>query len=165
MNHIPCAFFLLATFAAPGLAQAPAKPKPATASPHPMLLAPAEVTFGACPPDIPPGASCAVLHGDPSKPGSHYAIRSKLPDGYRLPPHTHPGDEHLTILAGTFKVGHGKRFDEGALQPLGVGSFALMPRNVPHFAVAEGETIVQIHGVGPVVFRYVNPADDPRRKK
>jgi len=33
-----------------------------------------------------------------------------------------------------------------------------------HFAMAKGETIVQVHGVGPFEINYVNAADDPRKK-
>jgi hypothetical protein len=29
--------------------------------------------------------------------------------------------------------------------------------------MARGLTVIQLHGVGPVAFTYVNPADDPRR--
>jgi hypothetical protein len=32
-----------------------------------------------------------------------------------------------------------------------------------HFAVASGETVVQVNSMGPFEFKYVNPADDPRR--
>jgi hypothetical protein len=30
--------------------------------------------------------------------------------------------------------------------------------------MASGETIVQIHGMSPVQFNYINPADDPSKK-
>ena len=41
------------------------------------------------PPSLPPGAKVAVLEGDPSKPGP-FVMRARLPDGYKIPPHTHP---------------------------------------------------------------------------
>jgi len=34
----------------------------------------------------------------------------------------------------------------------------------PHYGVASGETVVQIHGVSPFQINYVNPADDPSKK-
>lgn len=40
----------------------------------------------------------------------------------------------------------------------------LMPQRVRHFAMARGETIIQIYGVGPFAVNFVNPADDPRIK-
>jgi hypothetical protein len=40
-----------------------------------------------------------------------------------------------------------------------------MPKEMRHFASCIGETIVQLHGMGPFVSNYVNPADDPDKKK
>jgi len=40
-----------------------------------------------------------------------------------------------------------------------------MPKEIRHFASCIGETIVQLHGMGPFVNNYVNPADDPEKKK
>jgi hypothetical protein len=34
-----------------------------------------------------------------------------------------------------------------------------------HFVMAKGETIIQVHGMGPFGIHYVNPADDPRKKE
>jgi hypothetical protein len=31
--------------------------------------------------------------------------------------------------------------------------------------MASGETVVQIHGMSPVKFNYVDPKDDPSKKK
>jgi quercetin dioxygenase-like cupin family protein len=105
----------------------------------------------------------AVVSGDPSKTGP-YVMRIKTPDSYRIPPHWHPQDEHLTVLAGTFRVGMGEKFDEAALRDLPTGSFASMPREMRHFATARGESIIQVHGMGPFQINWVNPADDPNKK-
>jgi hypothetical protein len=35
---------------------------------------------------------------------------------------------------------------------------------MPHYAVAEAESVVQINGVGPFDVMYVDPADDRRKK-
>jgi hypothetical protein len=41
-----------------------------------------------------------------------------------------------------------------------------VPPNHPHYAwVGGSETIVQVHGVGPTDLLFVNPEDDPRKKK
>ena len=37
-----------------------------------------------------------------------------------------------------------------------------MPANTNHFAYTKGETTIVLFGQGPVDFKYVNPADDPR---
>jgi hypothetical protein len=34
-----------------------------------------------------------------------------------------------------------------------------------HFAWAKGDTVVQLHGIGPWTITYVNPPDDPRNTK
>jgi hypothetical protein len=47
-----------------------------------------------------------------------------------------------------------------------VGGFALMPAQMNHFAYTTGqETTIVLYGQGPVEFKYVNPADDPRYGK
>jgi quercetin dioxygenase-like cupin family protein len=48
-----------------------------------------------------------VLAGDPAKPAELFTIRAKLPDGFSVPPHTHPTDEHLTVIQGTMLLGAG----------------------------------------------------------
>src|SRR6266513_2196496 len=60
---------------------------------------------------LPKGAQIAVLEGDPSKEGP-FVFRVKLPDGYRVPPHTHPKTERVTVVSGTFNIGMGDTFDE-----------------------------------------------------
>ena len=128
------------------------------------LIQPPEVKWGAAPASVPPGAQGAVLQGDPAKPGP-FTMRLKLPDGYRIPPHYHPAIEHITVLQGTFVLGMGEQVDAAKEKPLVAGSFAFMPAGMRHFARAQGETIVQLHGTGPWGITYVNPADDPRKKQ
>jgi quercetin dioxygenase-like cupin family protein len=103
-----------------------------------------------------------VLEGNPSEAGP-FTMRVLLPTGYRIPPHYHPATEHVTVLHGTFKVGMGEKFDGSAMTALPTGTFASLEPGTRHFAEAQGETIVQLHGVGPWGISYVNPADDPRQ--
>ncbi|MBX6365773.1 MAG: cupin domain-containing protein [Gemmatimonadetes bacterium] len=110
---------------------------------------------------LPPGAQIAVLDGDPSS-AVPFTIRRRFPDGYRIAPHTHPTDEHVTVIQGTFAVGMGERFDAAAMRQLAPGGYVTAPANQAHFAAAQGETIVQIHAIGPFALTYVNPADAPR---
>ena len=129
-----------------------------------VIMSADEVKWGPAPPSLPPGAQAAIIDGDPSKAGSSFTIRLKAPDGYKVPPHWHPVAEHVTVLEGTFVLGTGDKFDESAGKEMGVGAFASMPKGVRHFAWAKGETIIQVHGIGPFELIYVNPADDPRKK-
>lgn len=115
------------------------------------------------PGSLPPGARFTVLEGDPAKEGL-FTMRLRLPDGYRIPPHFHSGVEHVTVIAGTFNVGMGEKFDQAATRPMPAGTFGYWPPPMRHFAWTQGETILQLHGVGPWTVTYVNPADDPRRK-
>ena len=116
------------------------------------------------PPSLPPGAKIAVLEGDPAKPGP-FVMRAKLPDGYRIPPHTHPKPERVTVIQGTFRLGMGEKFDESKLEDLPAGTYGTWPPGMKHFVRTQGETVVQLHGDGPWAIEYVNPADDPRKKK
>jgi hypothetical protein len=46
---------------------------------------------------------------------------------------------------------------------LSSGGFALMPAHMNHYAfTGDQETTIVFYGQGPVEFKYVNPADDPR---
>jgi quercetin dioxygenase-like cupin family protein len=129
----------------------------------PAMFTPATTKWGAGPASLPPGATTAALEGDPSKP-SPFTLRIKLPDGYQIPPHWHPADEHVTVVQGTFVLGIGEKFEQTGGHELGAGAFALMPSGTRHYASAKGETVVQLHGVGPWGINYVNAADDPRKK-
>lgn len=113
------------------------------------------------PPSLPAGAKIAVLEGDPSKSGP-FVFRVKVPDGYRIPPHTHPKPERVTIISGTFQLGMGDTFEEKKLEVLPAGTYGMWPAGMKHFVRVKGETVVQFHGDGPWTINYVNPADDPR---
>ena len=128
-----------------------------------VLVRPDDLKWGPGPPGLPAGAKVAVLAGDPGKDGP-YVLRAKLPDGYKVPPHWHPTDENVTVIKGTLMVGKGEKFSAGASEALPAGSFARMPTGMRHFAWTKGDTILQVHGVGPFEIIYVNAADDPRKK-
>ena len=128
----------------------------------PIMLAPDDVRWGDCPPAIPAGAKCAIIEGDLAAPNALFAFRVKIPDGYKIPAHFHPADEHLTVLSGTFNMGYGDKLDTSAGHAMPAGGFMVMPKGKHHFAWSTGETIVQVHAIGPWGITYVNPADDPR---
>jgi quercetin dioxygenase-like cupin family protein len=123
-----------------------------------------QTKWGPAPPALPPGAQMAVLDGDPSKAGAKFTIRAKFPDGYKVPPHWHQTDENVVVLKGVLMMGVGEKFDEAAAQELKEGGFAKMPKGVRHYVWAKGETVIQVHGVGPFEVKYVNASDDPRAK-
>jgi quercetin dioxygenase-like cupin family protein len=128
------------------------------------IYPPEEIEWLPGPPSLPAGAHFAVLEGDPAKEGP-FTMRVRLPDGFKIPPHTHPKTEHVTVISGTFNFGMGPTFDQSGSRALPAGTFGHWPAGMQHFAWAKGETVVQLHGVGPWGITYVNPADDPRNAK
>jgi mannose-6-phosphate isomerase-like protein (cupin superfamily) len=146
------ALFAVALFAAqPSLAQ--------------NAFTPDQVKFGPAPPSLPAGAQLAVLEGDPMASSGDFTVRLKMPDGYKIAPHTHPNRENVTVLSGTIKVGMGDQFDASKMMSFGPGSFAYLDPSMHHYAAAYGETVIQIHGMSPLKLNYINPADDPTPKK
>jgi quercetin dioxygenase-like cupin family protein len=116
------------------------------------------------PPSLPPGAKIAVLEGDPAKEGP-FVFRVKVPDGYKIPPHTHPKPERVTIISGTFNIGMGEKFDADKGEVMPAGTYGTWPAGMKHYVWTKGETVIQFHGEGPWKIEYVNPDDDPRKKK
>ena len=129
-------------------------------SPHVMATL-NDAKWGPAPPMLPPGAQIAVLSGDPSK-AAPYAVRLKFPANYAIPAHSHPGDENVTVISGELSIGMGSKLDRKVATALSPGSYALMPAGMNHFAFTRSETTIILFGIGPVGFKYVNPADDPR---
>ncbi len=136
----------------------------AHAAPPQNAFAPDQIKFGPPPPFIPPGATLAVLEGNPMGTSGDFTIRLKMPDGYKIAPHWHPNRENVSVLSGNFKVGMGDKFDESKMMTFPAGSFAYLDPDMHHYAMATGEVVVQVHGMSPLQFNYVNPADDPSKK-
>jgi len=113
------------------------------------LITPDTVKWGPAPPALPPGAEAAILAGDPAKPGQAFALRVRFADGYVIPPHWHPVDEHVVVLQGTLTMGLGEKADTASMQAMTAGSFGLMPKGKRHYARAKGRTIIQVNGMGP----------------
>jgi quercetin dioxygenase-like cupin family protein len=137
--------------------------KPVAKSEHVMFAA-ADLKWSDGPPSLPAGAKVAVLDGDPKKAGS-FTIRLQFPTGFKVPPHTHPTAEHVTVISGTLALGTGAKSDEAAAHEMTAGGFAVMPAGMEHFAWCKSECVVQVHGMGPFEVKYVNPSDDPRGAK
>lgn len=150
MRRIVSPFLLLTVVAPTALAQA-------TAS---HAAAPA-IKWGPAPAVFPAGAQMAVMQGNPGANGL-FTVRLRMPSGYRIAPHTHPTDEHITVITGNFRVGMGKTLDAGQMTTLHAGDFITAPSGAPHYAQARGTTVVQVHAMGPFALTYVNPADMPK---
>ena len=128
------------------------------------LYQPDKIEWKDGPPSLPPGAKMAILEGDPSKDGV-FVMRVKLPAGFHIPAHTHPKHERVTVIEGTFKLAMGENPKRENAHVLTAGTYGVWPPGMVHAVWTEGETVVQIYGIGPWGINYVNPADDPRNAK
>jgi len=118
--------------------------------------------WGPAPPVFAAGAQMAVVSGDPSKAGK-FSIQLKMPDGYKIMPHFHPTAEIVEVKSGTFMYGMGDAMKAADMKPLAVGKSVDIAANMHHYAMAKGETIVQVNSTGPFALTYVNPADNPMK--
>ena len=130
----------------------------------PTIYSPTEIKWKDGPDFLPAGAKFAVLEGDPTKEGP-FVIRIIFPAGFKIQPHSHPKIERVTVLSGTLNLGMGEKFDQSATRELPAGTYGFWPAGMRHFAWVKNKTTVQLHGIGPWIFTYVNPADDPRNMK
>lgn len=129
--------------------------------PEPAVIPPEQVDWQPAPPVLEEGAELAVVEGNPEEAGP-FTVRMRMPDGYRIAPHWHPHVERVTVLEGTLHLGIGEQFDADATEPLATGSYFYLPPELPHFVIAEDETVIQVSGDGPFDAVYVDPDDDPR---
>ena len=100
------------------------------------------------PPYYHDGRQRAHLFGDSSQ-GGTWIDRVKIPGSARVLAHTHPQDELVTVIEGTWYLGEGAKFDSAKLRRYPAGSFIVIPAGIPHFvATKEGTAVVQLNGVG-----------------
>lgn len=125
---------------------------------------PGGVRWGPGPPSLPRGAQAAVLSGNPERPGI-FTLRLRFPAGYAVAPHWHPGEEHVTVISGQLHFGMGPRINRARATRLVAGGFVHAPARMNHYAFTRGGAVIQVTGQGPFAVTYVNPADDPRRRR
>jgi quercetin dioxygenase-like cupin family protein len=153
MKRTICVAFAAACFAAPGWAQHEGH----------KLVKPDELKWNDVP-SLPKGAKIAVIEG-PMNEAVPFTVRLKLPADYKIPPHSHPAAERVTVLSGEFNMGVGDKFEQSKTQPVTPGAIMIMQPKTPHFGWTKTETMIQLHGTGPWAVNYVNPADDPRKQQ
>jgi quercetin dioxygenase-like cupin family protein len=111
------------------------------------------------------GTQTVVVKGDPSKPGL-YTLLLRVGPNTKIEAHAHPDDRIATVISGTWYFGYGKQFNEAALKQLPQGSVYTEPPNANHFAMTRSEgAVIQITGTGPSGTTYVDPANDPAKKR
>lgn len=119
----------------------------ASAATAPTIAMPATATWQAVPGFK--GWQMASIVGNPNKAGGFYAYYLKAPDGGQAPPHFHAMTETVTVLSGSLMVGLGDTINMAKMHTLGPGSVVSIPAGVHHYAVAKGETIIEVSGIGP----------------
>lgn len=131
---------------------------------HHLLYSPRAIEWQAAPASLEEGAEVAVLEGNPTEAGV-FTMRIRMPDGYHISPHWHPNVERVTVISGTFLLGSGEEMDRDDVEPLVAGTYTSMPPGMRHYAIAEGETVIQLTSIGPWVINYVHAEDDPRLRE
>ena len=89
---------------------------------------------------IPPGQWIEKVVGDMDVPGQRFVIRIRHDAGYVVLPHTHPEDEYITVLTGSWALGMGPRINMSVLEPMEQGAFGFVPNTMAHFGYAKVET-------------------------
>ena len=110
-----------------------------------VMVQPDDMKWVEGPPSLPRGAKFAVIEGKPVEAGP-FTMRLKFPAGYKVPAHSHPAIEHVTVLSGAVNFGMGDKFDASQLKPMPSGSFIVMPIGTNHFVETKEETVIQLHG-------------------
>lgn len=130
---------------------------------RPMTVEASEVAYSPAPPGmLPRGAQMAVLEGEPAK-NQSFVMRIKMPDGYKVPVHSHSITDRAVVISGSLMFGLGDTMRADAMKELKPGSVVLIPAGIKHYAQAKGETVIQISGTGPYDIRWANPDEDPAR--
>ncbi len=98
-----------------------------------------------------------TVSGDHAKAGTPFVIRIHAEAGYIIMPHTHPEDENIVVVKGSWALGMGDRFNRDTLKPMEVGDYGFAPKTMAHFALSRTDTIIQVHGIGPFITQWVVP--------
>jgi quercetin dioxygenase-like cupin family protein len=77
-------------------------------------------------------------------------FRARYPPNTVNAPHHHPGDEELTVIAGTLYVGHGTTMDRDKATAYPPGSYIREPAGAVHYLFTKDEVVeVEVRGMGP----------------
>ena len=111
-----------------------------------------------------PDLEIAVVSGDPKSAGP-FVLRLRAIRDQKVPAHWHPSDENVTAMTAGFSIGTGENFSQQQLRPLKAGDYLFMPKETRHFAWMKKGAEIQLHGQGPFVTNWVNPAEVAAMKK
>ena len=105
-----------------------------------------------------------ILYGDPEKPGEPFVMRIRELPGTMIPLHSHPVDEHITVVQGTWYFAVGDTWSQDSLKELKTGTYAFAPKGSTMYGYSPEGAVVQVHGVGPFHIHWregLRTLDDP----
>jgi quercetin dioxygenase-like cupin family protein len=112
-----------------------------------------------------PRRTTALFVGDPTRPGP-YTVRTRAEAGYAIGAHLHPTeDEHLTVLSGALHWSTGAAGSGAPEHVLPAGGYVVFPAGTPHRLWVTESTVLQMSGIGPRTYVYLDPTEDPRAKR
>lgn len=76
--------------------------------------------------------------------------------GTIIPLHSHPVDEHITVLQGTWYFAVGPTWNRASLQELRAGDYAFAAKGTTMFGYCPDGAVVQIQSVGPFHIHWLN---------
>jgi len=99
-----------------------------------------------------------ILTGDPEKEGQPFVMRINELPGTMIPVHSHPVDENITVVQGSWYFALGDTWKREALTELRAGDYAFAPKGSSMFGYCPDGAIVQIHGIGPFLIHWKHAA-------
>ena len=166
--------FAVVALIAGAQSKAPAKKSPAAHTGGAVIVETGSEKWGDIPaaalvgtPSVEMGGTLrvAIIQGDPMTAGRTYTLRLSCTDGVKIAPHWHPTTENVTVIKGAAAVGMGSKWDDAALKDVPAGGFFSAAAHMNHFAQCKGDSILQVHGVGPFVINFVSPGETPPATK
>src|SRR5882762_9671035 len=79
---------------------------------------------------LPTDKRVETVSGDAAKAGAPFVIRIHAEAGYIIMPHTHPVDENIVVVKGSWAVAMGERFKRDALEPMEVGDYGFAAKGM-----------------------------------
>jgi len=99
-----------------------------------------------------------ILSGNPEKAGDPFVMRIRELPGTMIPLHSHPVDENITVVQGSWYFAVGDVWDRSALRELRTGDYAFAPKGSTMFGYCPDGAVVQVHGVGPFLIHWMHGA-------
>jgi quercetin dioxygenase-like cupin family protein len=87
-----------------------------------------------------------AVHGDRTRPGEPFVIRIHAEAGFIIMPHTHPVDENIVVLKGSWALGMGGHYRKEGLEAMEPGDYGFAGHGMQHFALSKTDTMIQVHG-------------------